>query len=135
MPAGIYKPHQGYYTRVMSAIAYGLLILMGVKWLADQFAAVQIGDIQPIYVQAAAAVVGFAVFGVLGYYFLGRHPRFVDFLIATEGEMKKVNWSSRREIMGSTQVVIGLTIFIAILCQLFDLGFVSLFRWIGVLHT
>ena len=30
-------------------------------------------------------------------------------MIATEGEMKKVNWSTRREILGSTWIVIGLT--------------------------
>ena len=35
-------------------------------------------------------------------------------MIATEGEMKKVNWSTRREIIGMTWVVIGLTVFIAV---------------------
>ena len=33
-------------------------------------------------------------------------PTNVDFLIATDSEMKKVNWTSRKELIGSTKVVI-----------------------------
>jgi preprotein translocase SecE subunit len=72
---------------------------------------------------------------VLGYWLIGRSPRMVDFMIAVESEMKKVNWSSKREIMGSTWVVIGLTIFLALLCFLFDALFRMIFAWMGVLET
>ena len=135
MNAGIYKKHQGYYTRVYSGIAMGTLVLMGAKWLWDQLGGVRIGDMQPVYVQAGGAVILITVFSIIGYHYIGRKPKVVDFLIATEGEMKKVNWSSRREILGSTWVVIGLTIFIAILCFTFDLLFQSFFRAVGVLQS
>ena len=56
-----------------------------------------------------------------------------DFMIATEGEMKKVNWSTRREIIGSTKVVILFTVLLALLLFVVDLSFQALFSWIGVL--
>ena len=69
------------------------------------------------------------------YYLVCLKPKVVDFLIATEGEMKKVNWSTRREIMASTRVVIGLTFFIAVAIFILDyLIFTPFFRWIKVLE-
>ena len=62
-------------------------------------------------------------------------PRSVDFLVATEAEMKKVNWSTRREIMGSTVVVILLATGIAGFCKVFDLVFYWLFSSIRVLDA
>ena len=135
MIGGIYKKGQGYWTRLMSAIALGLIVLLGVVWLWDLLAAVKIGDFQTVYIQATAAVITGAVFGWLGYYYIGRKPKVVDFMIATEGEMKKVNWSSRREIIGSTWIVIALTIFIAIFCFLADRLFQQIFTWIDVLES
>ena len=135
MGAGIYKKGQGYWTRLMSAIAFGLIVLMGVVWLWDLLATARIGDIQTIYIQAASAVLVLAVFGLLGFYLLGRKPAVVDFMVATEGEMKKVNWSSRREILGSTWIVIALTIFIAILCFIYDRVFQLFFQLIDVLES
>jgi preprotein translocase subunit SecE len=135
MAIGIYKKGQGYWTRLMSAIALGTLVLMGVVWLWNLLQPVQIGDIQTIYVQAAATVVVLAVFAWLGFYLLAVKPRVVDFMIATEGEMKKVHWSSRREILGSTWVVIALTFFIAVFCFGVDQFFAWVFTLIKVLDT
>jgi preprotein translocase SecE subunit len=56
-------------------------------------------------------------------------------MVATEGEMRKVNWSSRREIEAATRVVILLTIFTAAYCWGFDMVFASVFRWMTVLRT
>jgi preprotein translocase SecE subunit len=133
--AAIYKKGQGYWTRMMSGIGFGLLIAMGAAWTWNQFKTVRIGTIEPVYVSATAAVIFLSVFGLLTYHFLGRNPKFVDFTIATEGEMKKVNWSTRREIVGSTWAVIGLTIIIALLCWVFDNFFAWVFQQIGVLQT
>ena len=41
-------------------------------------------------------------------------PTNVDFLIATDSEMKKVNWTSRKELIGSTKVVIVFMFLIAV---------------------
>ena len=98
---GIYKKGQGYWTRMMSGIAAGLLIFMGASWLWKVMN-FRIGAVETVYVQAGAAVIFIGVLSVLVYYLIAVHKKVVDFLIATEGEMKKVNWSTRREIMGST---------------------------------
>ena len=134
MHAGIYKPGQGYWTRTMSAIAFSLLILMGAVWVWDLARTIRIGEIQPIYFSGTAAVLFIAIGGYLIYLFVGRKHRTVDFMIATEGEMKKVNWSTRKEIMSSTWVVIGLTLFIALTTFVCDQGFAFLFRLVGVLE-
>lgn len=134
MAAGIYKHGQGYWTRMMSGLGYGLLVVMGAVWLWNELKALDLG-IQPVYVAATGALIFAAVFGLLGYVLIGRKPRTVDFLVATEGEMKKVNWSTKREIFGSTWVVIGLTIMIAILIFICDfLLFAPFFRRVGVLE-
>src|SRR5688572_27392830 len=58
----------------------------------------------------------------------------VDFLIATDSEMKKVNWTSRRELMGSTKVVILFMFMIALILFVIDLVFWVLFWLMGVLE-
>ena len=135
MAAGIYKQGQGYWVRLMSAIGFGLLSLMGVAWLWDQVNGIQIGDIEPVFISAAVTIIVMLTCGSIGYYLIGRKPRMVDFMIATEGEMKKVNWSTRREIFGSTILVILLTAFIALLCQLADLSFSAFFQYVDVLQS
>ncbi|MHC4414256.1 MAG: preprotein translocase subunit SecE [Planctomycetota bacterium] len=136
MAVGIYKKGQGYWTRVMSAIAMGMLVLMGAVWLADHLKNVRIGGLEPIYTQAVTFVLVFAGFFWLGYYLIGYKPKVVDFLIATESEMKKVNWSSRREIRGSTLVVIGLTLVVALIIAVLDyVIYTPLFKWVNVLET
>ena len=135
MIGGIYKKGQGYWTRVMTAIGTGTLVLMGAVWLADNLKNVRIAGLEPIYTQAIAVIVVFAVFGWVGYTLVGRKPKSVDFLIATEGEMKKVNWSSKKEIRGSTMVVIALTIVIAVLIAILDLAYSQLFQLVDVLET
>ena len=135
MAIGIYKKGQGYWTRVMTGIAAGLLILMGAAWLWSILEAIRFGDIEPTYTAAAGAVIFIAVLGSIAFYLVARKPKMVDFMIATEGEMKKVNWSSRREILGSTWVVIGLTVFIAILCFIFDRTFQYIFTLMKVLEV
>ena len=135
MAVGIYKPGQGYWTRLMSAIAYGILVLMGAVWLWDLLATTTIGNLETVYIQGGAAVIVAGVFGVLGFWLLARRRPVVDFMVATEGEMKKVNWSSRREILGSTWVVIAMTLIVALLCKAFDLVFSAFFALIKVLEV
>jgi preprotein translocase subunit SecE len=135
MSVGIYKQGQGYWVRLMSAIGLGLLVMMGVVWLWDQLSGVQIGDVEPVYIQGGIAVITVAICGLIGYHLIGRRPKLVEFMIATEGEMRKVNWSTRREVVGSTILVILLTLFIALFCQVADLGFSAFFQWAGVLDT
>lgn len=86
------------------------------------------------YVQAGVAI-GIILAGAAGlYWFVGLNRKSVEFLIATDGEMRKVNWSTRREIIGSTQVVIVAAFLIAGILFLIDIGFGSFFKWIDVLQ-
>ncbi len=135
MAARLYKKGQGYWTRMMTAIAVGLLVFMGAAWLWDTLGGVRIGSLETIYLQAGAATLLIAAFGWFCYYLVGCQRKVVDFLIATEGEMKKVNWSTRREILGSTWVVIGLTFVVALIIALLDSMYSSVFSAMGVLET
>ena len=133
MAMGIYKNGQGYYTRLCTAIAFAVLVAMGAWWVAAQFQGVDFG-FPSIYASAGSAVLVITVFGLLGYWLIGRRARSVDFLVATEGEMKKVNWSTRREVTGSTVIVLLLSFLIAVLCAVFDLAFAWFFTIIDVLE-
>jgi preprotein translocase SecE subunit len=75
----------------------------------------------------------FALVGLLIFWQTNK-PRNVDFLIATDSEMKKVNWTTRGELMGSTRVVVLFLFFIAIFLSVVDLAFYELFHLIGVLQ-
>jgi len=136
MAWGIYKPEQGYWTRMMSAIAGATLVLAGAVWAAKQFTEAHwFGISEPIYIEGMVGGLVFLLFGGLVYYFVYHKPSTSEFLIATEGEMRKVNWSTRREIFGSTVVVILISFSIAILLLVSDVLFSAFFRFIGVLKT
>lgn len=128
--AFIHKPGQGYWTRMLSAIGFGTLVLAGVAWLWGRFEAWF--DQNTIYWQSGMAVSIIVVFGSILWYVLNK-PNIVDFMIATEAEMKKVNWPSRKEIYGSTVVVIGGTLFIAAILTVIDVIFGFGFTQIGIL--
>ena len=55
-----------------------------------------------------------------------------DFMIATEGEMKKVSWSSKKEIVGSTKVVIVTLLIMGAILFFVDLAFRAFFKFINV---
>ncbi len=124
----IYKPTQGKHTR-WATFAVGLaLTAIGAYWLSERLAG---GN---VYVQY---FVPLAVLATLAYglFRLVNKPRMADFLIATEGEMKKVSWSSRKEIVGSTKVVIFTTFTMAIMLYVVDLTFRWFFKTIDVLRV
>ena len=133
MAVAIYKKGQGYYTRVYTAIGYALLVLWGAYWLTNEMDVLDLGGSEQ-YVQAGVAVLFIGIFSYIGYLFIGKRKRSVDFLVATEGEMKKVNWSTRREVSGSTVLVIIISFFIAVLCWIFDNIFAWFFALIDVLE-
>ena len=72
------------------------------------------------------------LFAVLAFliFWLVNKPSVADFMISAEGEMKKVSWSSRKEIAVSTSIVIIVVFIMAILLGATDLGFATLFPWL-----
>ena len=91
--------------------------------------------VEPLYVQGGVMTVVILVGAALTYLMVGLKPRPVDFLIATDMEMKKVNWSTRKDITGSTWVVIGASFLIALALFCFDLFFRWFFSLIGVVAS
>jgi preprotein translocase subunit SecE len=101
----------------------------GAVVLSDKLAAYA----QPI-VQYGVPSLLVAALGVLLFWMVNR-PASADFLIATEGEMKKVSWSSRKEIVGSTKVVIVATFMLATILAAVDAGFAVLSKLIGLMGS
>ena len=225
---GLYKPGQGYWTRVGTTIGLLMLLLSGVAWIVKQCELVPIpvkswtmgvgglagevspgttarivsdakegekatlvatakvvsletvasgrkavsvdsvvfaeanttlasgkaitfgdaADAQPVKIESALAIRAFelmwlqgtsalAVFALgagLIYWYVGVRPRSVDFLIATDAEMKKVNWSSRKTIIDSTWMVVGASVLISALIYTIDIVFQWFFSLIKVLE-
>ncbi|RMH23432.1 MAG: preprotein translocase subunit SecE [Planctomycetota bacterium] len=134
MAFGIYKQGQGYWTRVMTAIGIGTLGLAGAQW-AWQQSAVLDTPFEVIYLQASVAGVIALITAMLAYWVVGLNRRAVDFFIATEGEMRKVAWPPRKELTGSTWVVIGVSVLIALILFVSDLFFATIFRLLDVIQT
>ncbi len=135
MALGIYKPGQGYWTRMGTAIGIGVAGLTGAFWLWGQLETTRIRGLEPVYTQAAAAGVIALLTAIVAYVIVGLKPRPNEFLISVDQEMKKVNWSSRREIVGSTWVVIIITVALAALLFGVDLLFAAFFGAIDLLQT
>lgn len=96
--------------------------------------AVGMPAIDPELLQGGAAAFALIAGFILAYWLTALHKRFVEFLIATDMEMKKVNWSTRRDIVKSTGVVIFASILLAGSLFLVDFTFQLFFRAIGVLQ-
>ena len=71
--------------------------------------------------------------GLIAAWVLMNKPRSADFLIATDAEMKKVNWPTRSELMGSTRIVILFMFAIAMILFVIDLVTGFAFQAIGLL--
>lgn len=140
MAFGIYKQGQGYWTRMMTFLGGLIMFAWGGAWLKGQVEAFRFeqveGKADPAVVYGWVALISVVVIGAaLSYWIAYSKPRTSEFFIATEGEMKKVNWSNRREVMGSTWVVIGVSVFMAVGIFLVDLGFSNFFKAINVLQS
>jgi preprotein translocase subunit SecE len=130
-----YKPEQGKTTRVGTFVGVGGVIAWGAKFLYDRLQ-LYAGDAWwQLLITTGIPILFVVVAGAVAWWFLFAHRATSDFLIATEGEMKKVSWSSRREIIGSTKVVIMFTVLLAALLFVVDLFFQFVFSGIGVLKT
>ena len=132
MASAIKKFGQGYWTRVMSVVGFGLLAVLGAIWLWRMLETVNVG-FPAIYLASGVSALFLGIIGVVIWWFVGWNARSVDFLVATEGEMKKVNWSTKHELVGSTVVVIAVVIIISLFCWFFDFIFSTLFVWMKVL--
>lgn len=121
----IYKRGQGKYTRLATAFAGLIIAGSGCMQLYKKLEAHDLS----MWVETMIPV---GLFGVLGglIFMLVNKVTVADFMIAAEGEMKKVSWSSRSEIMVSTFIVIMFVFLMAVLIGGSDFLFFHFFTWL-----
>ena len=131
MALEIYKKGQGFYTRTGTALGTGILTILGCMSLYKKLSGITgLSSDVKILLQAGIPLVLFFVLAWIIYKVLNKH-QVVDFMIATEGEMKKVSWSTRKEIITSTKVVIYTVIFLALMLYAVDFSFRLAFEQMG----
>jgi len=130
----IYKRGQGKYTRLCSAFAAAIIAGLGCWQLYIKLEASALwGVSQRVHLWIETLVpAGLFVVLALVIAWLMNKPSVGDFLIAAEGEMKKVSWSSRQEIAVSTFIVIVVVVLMAILLGATDITFNRFFTWLLV---
>ena len=83
----------------------------------------------PLY----AVLAGLALaLGLLAWWLINR-ARHAEFLIETDNEMKKVKWPGRRELVGSTKVVVAFMFFMAFMLFAYDMVFSTIAYFMNVL--
>ena len=122
MGLNIYKRGQGANTRLYSGLIAFAIVAIGC-W-------VLYGKLQILGNVWLETLVPFGLCAGLGglIFWIVNKPSIADFMISAEGEIKKVSWSSRKEIMISTLVVMIVVALMAIMLSLADWFFAFLFR-------
>jgi len=121
----IYKRGQGKYTRLCSAFGAVVIVGLGCMQLYKKLQATDLG----LWAETMVPAGLFVALSVLIFWLVNK-PSVADFMVAAEGEVKKVSWSSRKEIVVSTSVVIVVVIVMAALLGTTDLLFHGFFRWL-----
>ncbi len=117
----IYKRGQGYHTRLWSGLVVFAIATGGcyVLWR-------KLTVLDNLWVEMFVPTGLWTVIGLVLFWLLNR-PGAADFMISAEGEIKKVSWSSRREITVSTMIVICVVVFMATMLYVADFTFTYLF--------
>lgn len=124
----IYKRGQGKWTRIMTVVGAMFIGIIGAVVLSGKLNGLSLN------VYLAYGIPTLFVFGLgAAMFWLVNRPQTADFLIATESEMKKVSWSSKKEIIGSTKVVIITTFILAGILFGVDAVFTILFKALNVM--
>jgi preprotein translocase subunit SecE len=123
----LYKSGQGRYLRGGTGVAAALVDLVFCYYLWTLLSRYLVENVYKPYLEYGIPAAVFAVLGVAVFFYVNK-PNVVDFLVATETEMKKVSWSSRAELTGSTAVVIITVFALALFIYVADTIFIYVFR-------
>ncbi|MGE0480209.1 MAG: preprotein translocase subunit SecE [Phycisphaerae bacterium] len=133
-PFHVYKPGQGQYVRWCTAVGGALIALGAAAFMYAELERLPFEQSTLFTIRTVAAVLVLVAGAWASFWLVGQHRGSVEFMIATEGEMKKVNWSTRREVMGATKVVIVTVLALGFVLFVVDLGFIFFFDSIHVLR-
>ena len=129
--AKLYKSSQGLNVRRATMVAVGVLFLSG----AYKFTLVPFENwplLSDWHVRwVVAGIIAFC--GCWVAFRLVNWSVFADFLVSVEAEMIKVSWPQKNEVYSSTLVVLAMFLILAALIFAFDVVWVWVFRWIGVI--
>jgi preprotein translocase subunit SecE len=127
----IYKRGQGKYTRLSSAFTAAVIVGLGCLRLFNKLEAVSwfASERTKMWVATMVPAGLFVILSLLVFWLVNK-PSVANFMIAAEGEMKKVSWSSRQEIIVSTSIVIVVVVVMATLLGTTDFGFTLFFNWL-----
>jgi preprotein translocase subunit SecE len=123
-----YKPTQGKYARLWTAIGLGVIAAAGLIQLFNY----HLSELAIIPRYVTPAIIGLAAAWLI--WRVVEYPPFADFLIATEAEMNKVSWTSKADLIRATIVVLVTVLLLS--CFLFGVDFlwVVILKFIGVLQ-
>ena len=147
---GVYKLTQGRVSRQVTFAAVAVVLAAGLyglwetlesaltRWPGKWLAYWNLGRneaVEAVVRQSVHYGLPFVLLllGLWAAYRLVNVPRFADFLIAVEAEMKKVSWPTRGEVYRSSLVVLVTIFALAIVLFGFDLFWQKFFTWIRVL--
>jgi preprotein translocase subunit SecE len=122
----LFKPMQGWYVRVYTAVGLGLVVAAGAYRVYE--ASLEYSPQWRYGLPAVfAAVLGWMVFRIVHF------PPFAEFLIATESEMNKVSWTSKDDLIRATTVVLSTVVLMAVYLFLVDTLWTFILKTLGVL--
>jgi len=137
-----YKPGQGTAVRVTALGCLASLVLYGAyafyqippttsPWWQDLWTVEVFGKglaLKPILFPSAGIFVGV----MAAAYLLLNRPRWADFLIETEGEIRKVSWPPKKEYVGSAVVVVVVVTVISFFLWGVDSLLSRVMQWVGI---
>lgn len=111
-------------------LGIGLIVLVGVVYFNSQLLVVNVDWVKMIVFLIVLVV----MVGVI-YWMVGCNCGVVDFMIVIEGEMKKVNWLIKCEIIGLICVVIFMLLVFVLVLFVVDVIFMVIFSLIDILQV
>jgi preprotein translocase subunit SecE len=124
----IYKKGQGTTARWIAAVGMGALAAFGTFELYDSLSALggnplRMGGVEMSWSTLTSIVVFLAAAALIAW--LINLPKFVDYLIMSEIELRKVSWPTREELKRQTTVVIIALVAFSLVLWVADLIFTS----------
>jgi preprotein translocase subunit SecE len=119
----LYKRSQGRLARQVTFGALAVIMALGAWSMRNHYSGMSYTDrptAQAIYTNVLPLLV--LVVGLWVSFRIVQVPSFADFLISVEGEMNKVSWPSRDELVRASIVVMFVIFFLAGILFVYDLA-------------